>query len=99
MIQNNNKQELKDILQSQQKLQQISEKAFHQIDIDRSGSITYREFESFIHKISEQFQIPVNDNEDIKKVFQQLDGTYSDKIYLNDFQKLVKEIIRQMSLN
>ena len=84
------------ILQDEALLEEVTKRAFDIVDTDKSGKIERKELKEILNQISMDFRTEPPDDEDINKIMGELDKDNSGTIELNEFQKLIKEILCAM---
>ena len=84
------------ILQDEALLEEVTKRAFDIVDTDKSGKIDRKELKEILNQISMDFRTEPPDDEDINKIMGELDKDNSGTIELNEFQKLIKEILCAM---
>ena len=89
--------ELKSILDNDHKFNKFTESTFGMADTDSSGLINSDELYSILYKISTDIGANPPSREDTKDIVIHLDTDRSGKISINEFQILIKDILKTMT--
>ncbi len=88
--------EISSILNSAEKLREVAKVSFDNVDTDGSGYIDISELATVMKKIASDIGSPPQSEDDIKEVFRELDTKNDDKISLDEFCVLIKQILEVM---
>ena len=89
---------IREILNNEEQLHEITKLAFDSVDIDHSGSIDEHELERVLSQISSDMGAAPPTKEDIKEVLKYLDTDNSGKIEFKEFEVLIKDVLESMIL-
>lgn len=89
-------EDIKDLLNNEQKFNDMAKTAFEMTDEDKSGVIDKNELEKAMAQISSDIGIPAPSKEEVEEVFSVLDQDKSGKIDFNEFKLFVKKILECM---
>ena len=87
---------IKKIVEDKQALEEISKKAFNNVDRDNNGKIEEHELEKIMAQISSDMGAEPPTKEDVKEVLEHLDKDHSGKIEFNEFKELIADILRAL---
>ena len=87
---------IKDILNDENKLNEITKTSFDIVDIDKSGTIDEFELEKILAQISSDMGADPPTREDVKDVLKYLDTDKSGKIDFEEFKVLIKDVLEAM---
>ena len=87
---------LKQILASEEKLNEVVRAAFDSVDTDKSGQIDESELEKVMAQISNDMGAEPPSKEDVKEVLEHLDTDHSGKIDFDEFKVLIKDVLTAM---
>ena len=87
---------IKDILNDEKKLNEITKTSFDIVDIDKSGTIDEFELEKILAQISSDMGADPPTREDVKDVLKYLDTDKSGKIEFEEFKVLIKDVLEAM---
>ena len=87
---------IKDILNNEQKFQEVAKMAFDSVDTDKSGQIDASELEKIMSQIATDMGSDPPTKEDVMEVLKYLDDDQSGKISFNEFQKLIRDVLTAM---
>ena len=87
---------IKDILNDENKLNEITKTSFDIVDIDKSGTIDEFELEKILAQISSDMGADPPTREDVKDVLKYLDTDKSGKIDFEEFKVLIKDVLESM---
>lgn len=87
---------IKDILNDENKLNEITKTSFDIVDIDKSGTIDEFELEKILAQISSDMGADPPTREDVKDVLKYLDTDKSGKIEFEEFKVLIKDVLEAM---
>jgi len=87
---------LKEILNDEEKLKELTKLAFDSVDTDGSGSIDQYELETVLAKISNDMGAEPPSKDDIKELLKYLDTDKSGKIEFKEFEVLIKNALESM---
>jgi Ca2+-binding EF-hand superfamily protein len=87
---------IKDILNDEKKLNEITKTSFDIVDIDKSGTIDEFELEKILAQISSDMGADPPTREDVKDVLKYLDTDKSGKIDFEEFKVLIKDVLEAM---
>ena len=87
---------IKDILNDENKLNEITKTSFDIVDIDKSGTIDEFELEKILAQISSDMGADPPTREDVKDVLKYLDTDKSGKIDFEEFKVLIKDVLEVM---
>ncbi len=90
---------IKDILNDEKKLNEITKTSFDIVDIDKSGTIDEFELEKILAQISSDMGADPPTREDVKDVLKYLDTDKSGKIDFEEFKVLIKDVLESMVQN
>ncbi len=89
-------EDIRDLLNNEQKFNEMAQNAFQITDVDNSGVIDKQELGSAMTQISADIGIPTPSQEEVEEVFLALDQDKSGKIDLNEFKLFVRKILECM---
>ncbi len=78
-------------------LDEITKIAFDSVDTDKSGYIDSRELEKILAQISSDMEAEPPTKEDVKEILKDLDANDNGKIEIDEFKKLVKNILTALA--
>ena len=87
---------IREILNDESKLNQVTKAAFDEVDTDRSGKIDKDELDKLIKIVCKDMEIEPPSHEDCLEVFNHLDIDKSGKIDFNEFKIFIKDILKSM---
>ena len=87
---------IKEILNNEQKLNEVARVAFDSVDTDKSGQIDESELQKVMVQISNDIGVEPPSAEDVKEVLNHLDTDHSGKIDFNEFKVLIKDVLTAM---
>jgi Ca2+-binding EF-hand superfamily protein len=87
---------IRDILNDENKLNQVVRAAFDQVDTDRSGKIDKDELDKVIEIVCQDMGAQPPTHEETMEVFNHLDTDKSGKIEFNEFKTLIKDVLKSM---
>ena len=90
---------IKDILNNEKRLNEVSKVAFDSVDTDRSGQIDESELLKVMKQIANDMGAEPPSKEDVKEVLEHLDTDHSGKIDFNEFKELIKDVLKAMVEN
>lgn len=89
--------ELKEILKDENKVKLVAQKAFDIVDTDKSGFISLDELEELMKGMAAQLGIPAPSNQDIYTAFKEIDTDSNNRIGLEEFTNLVRDVIKLLA--
>lgn len=89
--------ELKEILKDENKVKLVAQKAFDIVDTDKSGFISLDELEELMKGMAAQLGIPAPSNQDIYTAFKEIDTDSNNRIGLQEFTNLVRDVIKLLA--
>ena len=89
--------ELKEILKDDNKVKLVAQKAFDIVDTDKSGFISLDELEELMRGMAGQLGISAPSHQDVKTAFKEIDKDGNNKIGLEEFEALVREVLRLLA--
>jgi len=87
---------IRDILNDNEKLKEITKIAFDSVDTDGSGSIDQYELERVLAQISSDMGADPPTRDDVNEVLKYLDTDHSGKIEFKEFEILIKDVLESM---
>ena len=90
-------EDIKALLNNEQKFNEMARTAFEMTDEDKSGVIDIKELESAMSQISSDIGIPAPSKEEVEEIFNVLDQDKSGKIDFNEFKLFVRKILEIMA--
>ena len=87
---------IREILNNEDQLHEITKLAFDSVDTDGSGSIDQYELESVLAKISNDMGADPPSKDDVKELLKFLDTDKSGKIEFKEFEVLIKNALESM---
>ena len=88
--------QIKAILNDENKLKQIARVAFESVDTDHSGHIDKNELSKVMQQISGDLGTEPPTNEEVQEVLNHLDTDKSGQIDFNEFITLIKDVLQAM---
>ena len=87
---------IREILNDESKLNQVTKAAFDEVDTDRSGKIDKSELDKVIEIVCKDMGAVPPSHEECMEVFNHLDTDESGKIDFNEFKILIKDVLNSM---
>ena len=87
---------IQNILNNEEKLNEIIDKAFGNVDKDKSGAIDETELEKIMVQITSDMGAEPPTKEDIKEVMEELDKDRNNTIDRDEFGYLIKNILSSL---
>lgn len=88
---------VKDILKNDEKINEITKRAFDQIDTDKSGSLDLKEIKKILYSLATDMGAEPPTEEDVQETLDRLDSDKSGTIEFNEFKVLIVKILCAMS--
>ena len=85
--------EIKDILENDEKLSQVTKSVFDSVDTDGSGKIDKKELKTAMIEVSKAAEIPPPSDDQIQAAFNALDVDLSGDIDVVEFKVLVRQLL------
>ena len=87
---------VKQILASEEKLNDVARAAFDSVNTNKTGEINYSELEAVMIQVSKDLGTKPPTSEDGMEVFNHLDIDKSGKIDFSEFKVLIKDVLNAM---
>lgn len=87
---------IKEILNSNEKFEELTKLAFESVDIDKNNYIDAEELEKILLKIATEMGSDPPTKNDILNILEFIDEDKSEKISYEEFKKFVKDVLRVM---
>ena len=88
---------IKDIINDEKKLREVSRVAFESVDTDKSGQIDNNELSKVMEGISKDLGVEPPSKAEVDEVLKHLDTDKSGKIDFDEFVVLIKDVLTAMS--
>lgn len=88
---------VKDILKNDEKINEITKRAFDQIDTDKSGSLDFKELKKILYSLAIDMGAEPPTEDDVQDTLDRLDSDKSGTIEFNEFKVLIVKILCAMS--
>ena len=89
-------EEYKQILEDEEKLNEITKVAFDNVNTDKSGEISKSQLEAMINQIFTDLSNELPTKKEIDEVFDYLDTNKKGTLNFENFKVLIKDIIKNM---
>ena len=89
-------EQLKKILEDEEKLNEIVKTAFDNVNTDKSGKINKEQFGSMMSQISKDLGHEGPQQTEIDEVFNYLDSKKNNSLDTDDFKVLIKDVLKNM---
>ena len=89
-------EQLKKILEDEEKLNEIVKVAFDNVNTDKSGKISKEQLGSMMSQISKDLGHEGPQQLEIDEVFNYLDSKKSNFLDIDDFKVLIKDVLKNM---
>ena len=87
---------IREILNDENKLNQVTRAAFDEVDTDRSGKIDKSELDKVIEMVCKDMGAVPPSHDECMEVFNHLDIDKSGKIDFNEFKVFIKDVLKSM---
>ena len=87
---------LQEILDDEEKLQQVSDKSFNKYDTDNSGYIEAKEFHKIINDLYKKLGQPLPKKSEISKMLGELDDNGDQRLDKSEFKEHTRDILQSM---
>lgn len=91
------KQKIQNILNNENKFNQVARVAFDSVDTDKSGQIDSKELETVMKQVAADMEADPPSSADIKEVLDHLDSDKSGKLSFDEFKVLIRDVLVAMS--
>jgi len=88
--------QIKEILNSEKKFNDVAKVAFDSVDTDKSGQIDANELEKVMIQIANDMGAVEPTKEDVIEVLEHLDEDKSGKIDFDEFKVLIRDVLEAM---
>jgi len=89
-------EQLKKILEDEEKLNEIVKVAFDNVNTDKSGKISKEQLGSMMSQISKDLGHEGPQQKEIDEVFDYLDSKKTNSLDTDDFKVLIKDVLKNM---
>ncbi len=87
------RQQIKKILSDEHAFMKVVQASFNSVDMNRSGEIEEKELYTAMKMMAKESGISPPVDEDLKKMFQELDSNQSGKIEISEYAVFVRNIL------
>mgnify|MGYP000211461480 FL=1 len=91
------REEINEILNSQEKVQEIAKAAFDAVDADGSGFIDEPELKQVMTSVASDIGMDTPTDSDVADVLRELDTNRDGKISLEEFKVLIRQVLELMA--
>ena len=89
-------EQIKALLNDEQKFTALATAAFNEVDADKSGKIDASELETLIGKFSGDIGLPPPPKEDVDGIFAALDTDQSGTLTIDEFKVLIRAVLEAL---
>ena len=88
--------EIKEILNDDDKFKQVVKLSFDVVDTDKSGLIDYNELREVVNQMARGMKSGPPSKKDVQEVLDHLDVDHNGKIDFEEFSELVRDVLNAM---
>ncbi|OMJ85923.1 hypothetical protein SteCoe_12626 [Stentor coeruleus] len=88
--------DIRDILDDDEKLTQVTKAVFDAVDTDKSGEIDKRELKAAMINVAQEAHLEQPSNEKVDEALRKLDTDGSGSIDVHEFKELIKQLLEAL---